>query len=151
MRCSGVLPLPNMRSTTTCGFSSIGSGVDADALEIVFVYTQLLSSPQLLEPEPGSSTDISTDGSSVSLPISAAMIWSIVCPARTSAPAVFFGFSAHRNAAATQWSAPVSPGGGSDEVACRPVRIVSWSRNGSSGCQMNGSACGRAPSASGTQ
>jgi hypothetical protein len=71
----------------------------------------------LLEPEPGSSTDISTEGSSVSPPIFCAMIWSIVWPARTSAPAVFFGLSAHRNAAATQWSAPVSPGGGSEEVA----------------------------------
>ena len=79
------------------------------------------------------------------------MIWSIVCPARTSAPAVFFGLSAHKNAAATQWSAPVSPGGGSEEVECRPVRTVRLCRNGSSGSQMNGSFAGSAPSFSGTQ
>jgi hypothetical protein len=35
----------------------------------------------LLDPDPGSSTDISTDGNSVSRPIFSAMIWSIVCPA----------------------------------------------------------------------
>ena len=40
-RCSGVLPLPNMRSNTTCGFNSIGNGVVGDAQAIVFVYTQL--------------------------------------------------------------------------------------------------------------
>jgi hypothetical protein len=37
MRSSGVLPLPNMRSNTTWGFSSIGSGVVGDAQAIVFV------------------------------------------------------------------------------------------------------------------
>ena len=40
-RCSGVLPLPNMRSNTTCGFNSIGNGVVGDDQAIVFVYTQL--------------------------------------------------------------------------------------------------------------
>ena len=33
----GVLPSPNMRSNTTCGFSSIGSGVVGVDHEIVFV------------------------------------------------------------------------------------------------------------------
>ena len=72
-------------------------------------------------------------------------------PARTSAPAVFFGFSAHMNAAATQWSAPVTPGGGSAERECRPLKITVLSRNGSSGLQLNGSWSGSAPTFSGTQ
>jgi hypothetical protein len=38
----------------------------------------------------------------VSWPICRAMIWSIVTPLTMSAPAVFFGFFAHRNADATQ-------------------------------------------------
>ena len=55
MRCartSGVEPLPNSRSKTTCGFSSIGSGlvrgtvsvssgVGSSIHEIEFVYEQL--------------------------------------------------------------------------------------------------------------
>jgi hypothetical protein len=93
-----------------------------DAHAIVLVYTQLYPSPQLLEPEPGSSTDISSEGSSDSWPYFAAMIWSIVLPAKTSAPAVFLGLSALRKAAATQWSAPVSPGGGSADVECQVPR-----------------------------
>ena len=36
-RCSAVLPSPNIRSNTTCGLSSIGSGCVGDAHEIVFV------------------------------------------------------------------------------------------------------------------
>ena len=64
---------------------------------------------------------------------------------------VFFGFSAQRNAAATQWSAPVTPGGGSDDRECRPVKIVRLSRNGSSGRQMNGSSGASTPTLSGTQ
>ena len=36
-RCSVVVPSPNIRSNTTCGFSSIGSGDVGDAHEIVFV------------------------------------------------------------------------------------------------------------------
>ena len=37
VRCSAVLPSPNIRSKTTCGFSSIGSGDVGDDQEIVFV------------------------------------------------------------------------------------------------------------------
>ena len=50
-RISGVAPLPNSRSNTTCGFSSIGSGLVRAAArpggvgrpthEIEFVYEQL--------------------------------------------------------------------------------------------------------------
>ncbi len=36
-RCSAVLPSPNMRSNTTCGFSSIGSGWVGEDQEIVLV------------------------------------------------------------------------------------------------------------------
>jgi hypothetical protein len=36
-RCSGVLPSPNIRSKTTCGFSSIGSGEVGVAHEMVLV------------------------------------------------------------------------------------------------------------------
>ena len=39
----------------------------------------------------------------------------------------------------------------SAERECRPLRIVVCGMNGSSGFQLNGSAAGRAPSASGTQ
>ena len=55
------------------------------------------------------------------------------------------------NAAATQWSAPVTPGGGSAERECRPLRITVCFTNGSSGFQLNGSSAGSAPSFSGTQ
>ena len=48
----------------------------------------------------------------------------MVVPAYTSAPAVFLGLFAHRNAAATQWSAPVAPGGGSADRECRPLMIT---------------------------
>ena len=37
VRCSAVLPSPNIRSNTTCGLSSIGSGEVGDAHEIVLV------------------------------------------------------------------------------------------------------------------
>src|SRR5271156_471269 len=62
----------------------------------------------------------------------------MVVPARTSAPAVFFGLSAHRNAAATQWSAPVCPGGGSADLDHSPLRITVRSRKGSSGFMIIG-------------
>ena len=55
------------------------------------------------------------------------------------------------NAAATQWSAPVTPGGGSADRECRPLKITVWSRNGSSDFQMNGSCGASAPTFSGTQ
>jgi hypothetical protein len=111
-RCSAVLPSPNMRSKTTCGFSSIGSGrrrrrprdrvrVDAAVAFAAVARTRA----RVLDRQ------ICSDGSSVSWPMCCAMIWSIVVPASTSAPAVFFGFTPHRNAAATKWSAPVTPGG----------------------------------------
>src|SRR5687768_18541567 len=87
-RCSGVEPLPNRRSKTTCGLSSIGSGlvrgtfssggVGSSIHEIELVYEQLYPSPQLLELEFGSSTASCSEGSSVSCPILRAMIWSIV-------------------------------------------------------------------------
>src|SRR5579862_6771094 len=75
----------------------------------------------------------------------------MVVPTNTSAPAVFLGLSAHRNAAATQWSAPVAPGGGSADRECNPLRITVRSRNGSSGFQLNGSSAAKGPSALGTQ
>src|SRR5580698_5245006 len=55
-----------------------------------------------------------------------------------SAPVVFFGLLAHRNAAATQWSAPVCPGGGSADFDHRPLVITTCSRNGSSGWKIIG-------------
>src|SRR5215469_10911777 len=55
-----------------------------------------------------------------------------------SAPVVFLGLLAQRKAAATQWSAPVTPGGGSADFDQRPLRITVWSRKGSSGFMMNG-------------
>src|SRR5712692_10316507 len=57
----------------------------------------------------------------------------MVVPSRISAPVVFFGLSAHMYAAATQWSAPVTPGGGSADLDQSPLRITVRSRNGSSG------------------
>jgi hypothetical protein len=84
VRTSGVAPLPNSRSNTFCGLSSIGSGlvctygsfggVGTSIHEIEFVYEQLYPSPQLLELEFGSSHASCSDGSSVSWPILRAMI-----------------------------------------------------------------------------
>ena len=72
----------------------------------------------------------------MSWPIRRAMRWSMVVPASMSAPVVFFGFSAQRYAAATKWSAPVTPGGDSADRDQSPLVITTWSRNGSSGSQM---------------
>src|SRR5262245_255666 len=83
-RTSGVEPLPNSRSNTFCGLSSIGSGLvctngsfggdGSSTHEIEFVYEQLYPSPQLLELEFGSSHASCSEGSSVSWPIFCAMI-----------------------------------------------------------------------------
>src|SRR4051812_47042665 len=105
----------------------------------------------MLEFAPGSSTAIYIDGISVCVPIFCAISWSIVVPLNTSAPAVFFGFCADLNAAATQWPAPVTPGGGSADRECRPLKITDWFRNGSSGFQLKGNVASSAPSFSGTQ
>src|ERR1700730_4973104 len=75
----------------------------------------------------------------------------MVVPTNTSAPAVFLGLFAHRNAAATQWSAPVAPGGGSAERECKPLRITVRSRYGSSGLKLNGSVAPSGPTVSGIQ
>jgi hypothetical protein len=40
-RASGVLPSPNSRSNTTCGFRSIGRGDVGEDQAIEFVYAQL--------------------------------------------------------------------------------------------------------------
>jgi hypothetical protein len=40
-RSSAVPPSPYMRSNTSCGFSSIGSGVEGVDHEMLFVYAQL--------------------------------------------------------------------------------------------------------------
>src|SRR5579864_2477601 len=55
-----------------------------------------------------------------------------------SAPVVFFGLLAQRNAAATQWSAPVCPGGGSADLDHSPLVIMVCSRNGSNGSRIIG-------------
>src|ERR1700733_6754923 len=55
-----------------------------------------------------------------------------------SAPVVFFGLFAHRNAAATQGWAPVCPGGGSADLAHSPLVISVCSRKGSSGSKIIG-------------
>src|SRR5262245_19129733 len=111
-RSSGVEPDPNSRSKTTCGLSSIGSGlvrwtstggVSRPIHEIEFVYEQLYPSPQLLELEFGSSTASCSDGSSVSRPMVAAIVWSMVAlPTVASDPAVLRGLIPVRYAAATQ-------------------------------------------------
>src|SRR5882672_9062146 len=67
-----------------------------------------------------------------------------------SAPAVFFGLLAHRYAAATQWSAPVTPGGGSADLEYKPLKMIVRSRNGSSGFMIIGNSK-PVPSFSGTQ
>src|SRR5688572_28617721 len=80
------------------------------------------------------------------------MIWSIVVPACTSAPAVFFGLSHDMNAAATQWSAPVTPGGGSAERACRPLMTTRSSFSfGSNAFQMSGNSLPSFPVVCGIQ
>src|SRR5712692_336240 len=67
-----------------------------------------------------------------------------------SAPAVFFGLSAQRYAAATQWSAPVTPGGGSADFDQSPLMTTVRSRNGSSGLRIIGNS-NPPPSFAGTQ
>src|SRR5260370_24775668 len=62
----------------------------------------------------------------------------MVVPWWISAPVVLFGLLAHKNAAATQWSAPVCPGGGSADLDHRPLVIMVCSRNGSSGSRIIG-------------
>src|SRR5690242_20273160 len=62
-----------------------------------------------------------------------------------SAPVVFLGLLAHRNAAATQWSAPVAPGGGSADFDHSPLKMTVWSRKGSSGFMIIGNSKARLP------
>ncbi len=50
-----------------------------------------------------------------------------------SAPVVFFGFLPVRNAAATKWSAPVTPGGFSDDFDHMPLVSTTFLRNGCNG------------------
>src|SRR6516164_6577637 len=64
-----------------------------------------------------------------------------------SAPVVFLGLLAQRNAAATQWSAPVTPGGGSADFDQRPLMITVLSWNGSSGFMIIGYSKWTAPGA----
>src|SRR5579863_2210786 len=64
-----------------------------------------------------------------------------------SAPVVFLGLLAHKNAAATQWSAPVCPGGGSADFDHSPLMMTVWSRNGSSGSKIIGYLKSLAPAA----
>src|SRR5215469_4122797 len=68
-----------------------------------------------------------------------------------SAPAVLRGLLAHINAEATQWSAPVAPGGGSAERECSPLMMTVCLTNGSRGFQLKGNVASSAPSFSGTQ
>ena len=67
-----------------------------------------------------------------------------------SAPAVFFGLLAHKYADATQWSAPVTPGGGSADFDQSPLMITVRSRYGSSGLMIMGNSK-PVPSLAGTQ
>src|SRR5579862_7172045 len=60
----------------------------------------------------------------------------MVTPSRISEPVVFLGLLAHRYAAATQWSAPVTPGGGSADFDHSPLKITVRSTTDSSGFVM---------------
>jgi hypothetical protein len=106
----------------------------------------------LLELELGSSTASCSDGSSVSWPIRRAIAWSIVgLPTVASEPAVFRGLMPVRYAAATQWSEPVVPSGGSADFDHRPLTTVVWSLTLPSPSSTYGSFCGSEPSAPGSQ
>ena len=80
-RSAGVPGRPNIRSKTTRGLISMGSGVVGELHEIVFVYAQL--NPLVHAPmyPVKSVVASSSDGNGVSCPICAATIWSIVVPA----------------------------------------------------------------------
>jgi hypothetical protein len=76
----------------------------------------------LLELEFGSSHASCSDGSSVSWPIFCAICWSIVAlPDRGVRARRLSRLDAVRNAAATQWSDPVVPSGGSADCDHRPL------------------------------
>src|SRR5580658_8715981 len=68
-----------------------------------------------------------------------------------SAPVVFLGLLAHRYAAATQWSAPVTPGGGSADFDHRPLITTVRSAKGSKGFRMKGKLPASSTALSGTQ
>src|SRR6185295_2141668 len=72
-------------------------------------------------------------------------------PTVASAAAVLRGLTPVRYAAATQWSDPVVPSGGSADFDHRPVITVVWFFTASSDSMTNGSLSGSAPSACGPQ
>ncbi len=72
-------------------------------------------------------------------------------PTVASAAAVLRGLMPVRYAAATQWSDPVVPSGGSADFAHSPLRTTAWSFTGSSDSRMYGSLSGSAPSTCGSQ
>src|SRR5205085_12516601 len=68
------------------------------------------------------------------------MVWSIVAlPTVASDPAVLRGLMPVRNAAATQWSDPVVPSGGSADFDQSPFMTTVWTLTFFSGSRMYGS------------
>jgi len=74
----------------------------------------------------------------------------VALPVVASDPAVLRGLIAVRYAAATQWSDPVVPSGGSADFDHRPLSTVVWSFTFSSDSRIRGNFAGSGPSASGT-
>src|ERR1700682_6046584 len=75
----------------------------------------------------------------------------MVGPSWISEPVVFFGLLAHMYAAATQWSAPVTPGGGSADFDHKPLRITVRSTTGCNGFMMKERFAGSSVAFSGIQ
>ena len=75
----------------------------------------------------------------------------VALPTVASDPAVFFGLIAVRKAAATQWSDPVVPVGGSADCDQRPLMTTVWSLTFSRDSRIYGSFAGSGPATAGSQ
>src|SRR5688572_7794811 len=75
----------------------------------------------------------------------------VALPTVASEPAVFRGLIAVKYAAATQWSEPVVPSGGSADFDHRPVSTTVCFLTFSSDSRMNGSRSGSVPVVPGSQ
>src|SRR5215471_17103591 len=64
----------------------------------------------------------------------------MVTPRWISSLTVFFGETPLKVAALREWSPPLKPGGGIEDVASRPLITVTVSRHGWSGFSTNGNS-----------
>ena len=118
-------------------------GVGSSTQEIEFVYEQLYPSPQLLELEFGSSTgELQRRQQRVLADFLRDELIDRRASDRRIRPAVLRGLMPVRYAAATQWSDPVVPSGGSADFDQSPLITTVWSFTVSSDSRMYGSCSG---------